>query len=60
MSSKSIRTIILFLTSGIIWYFCFMVFFIFFQAEQILSKPEHQSSKSLKVFTEIEPFAESV
>ena len=55
MNRKSTRTIILFLSSGFIWYLCFMTFFIFSQAQQILSDPEHQSSKFLKVLTELEP-----
>lgn len=46
---------ILFLLSGIIWYVCFLTFFVFSQAQQILANPEYQSSKFLKVFTEIEP-----
>ncbi len=53
--SRRLRIFILLLTSGLLWYLSFYAFFILSNAQRILANPIYQSSKFLKVFTELEP-----
>jgi len=53
--NKTLRTIIIFLTSGAAWYYLMQLFFVWSGAQNILASPARQSDKFLKTFMEMEP-----
>lgn len=52
---NTLRYIILFIGSGLVWFGALNVFFVYSGAQSILGNTEYQSSKFIKTFTEYEP-----
>jgi hypothetical protein len=50
--SRTLRSMIIVATAGIIWYLSLQLFFVWSGAQQILANPQYQSNKFLAAFTQ--------